>query len=98
MVTILMILATLATSCLLKAKVFWNKIYDVIVSVHDVINKNLSRDSNYIVDVAMWPKFGNSSISMRKVIVTSLLKGFDHKNCFVLRGDLSSSSIISEWH
>ena len=53
MVTILMILATLATPCLLKTKV----IYDVIVSVHDVINKNLSRDSNYIVDVIIIPTF-----------------------------------------
>ena len=32
-------------------------IYDVIVSVHDVINKNLSRDSNYIVDVIIIPTF-----------------------------------------
>ena len=34
--------------------------------------KNLSRDSNYIVDVLMWPKFGNCSISMRQVITTSI--------------------------
>ena len=26
------------------------------------------RDTNYIVDVVMWPKFGNSSISMEVVI------------------------------
>ena len=26
-------------------------------SVHDVTNKILSPDSNYIVDVVMWPKF-----------------------------------------
>ena len=31
--------------------------YDVIVSVDDVTNKILSRDSNYIVDMFMWPKF-----------------------------------------
>ena len=51
----------------------WNKGYDVIISVHDVLNKILSRDLNYIVDAVMWPKFGNCSISMRKVIVTSIL-------------------------
>ena len=30
-------------------------------------------DSNYIVDVIMWPKFFNSRISMRKVIIFSIL-------------------------
>ena len=43
------------------------------MSVHDVTNKILSSDSNYIVDVAMWPKFGNPSISMREVIIASSL-------------------------
>ena len=52
---------------------FWNKGYDVITFVDDVTNKILSRDSNYIVDLFMWPKFGNSSISMREVITTSIL-------------------------
>ena len=47
--------------------------YDVIVSVDDVTNKILSRDSNYIIDVFMSPKFGNCSISMREVIKTSIL-------------------------
>ena len=51
----------------------WNKGYDVIIFVHDVLNKILSRDLNYIVDAVMWPKFGNCSISMRKVIITSIL-------------------------
>ena len=32
-----------------------------------------SGDSNYIVDVVMQPKFGNSRISMREVIKTSIL-------------------------
>ena len=83
MVTILMMSAKMATPGLLKIKVFWNKGYDVIISVHDVTNKILSRDSNYIVDVVMWPKFGNTSISMREVIITSILSGFDQKNCFI---------------
>ena len=65
--------AKLATPGLLKITVFWNKVYDVIISVNDVTNKILSRDSNYIVDVFMWPKFGNCSISMREVITTSIL-------------------------
>ena len=65
--------AKIATSGLRKIKVFWKKGYDVIISVNDVTNKILSRDSNYIVDVVMWPKFGNSSISMREVIITSSL-------------------------
>ena len=73
MVTILMMSAKMATPGLLKIKVFWNKGYDVIISVHDVTNKILSRDSNYIIDVVMWPKFGNCSISMRKVIITLIL-------------------------
>ena len=68
-----MMSAKMATPGLLKIKVFWNKGYDVIISVHDVTNKILSRDSNYIIDVVMWPKFGNCSISMRKVIITSIL-------------------------
>ena len=73
MVAILMMSAKMATSGLLKIKVFWNKDYDVITSVNDVINKFLSHDSKYIVDVVMWPKFGNSSIYIREVIITSIL-------------------------
>ena len=68
-----MISAKIATPALLKATVFWNKGYDVIVPVHDMTNTILSRDSNYIVDVVMWPKFGNSGISMREVIIISIL-------------------------
>ena len=56
----------------LKIKVFLNIIYDVIIYVHYVTSKTLSRDSNYIVDMVMWPKFGNSSISMREVTITSI--------------------------
>ena len=56
-----------------KIKVFWKKGYNVIIVVNDVTNKILSRDSSYIVDVVTWPKFGNSNISMREVIITSSL-------------------------
>ena len=66
MVTILMMSAKMSAVGLLKIKIFWNKGYDVIVSAHDVMEKNLSRDSNYVADVVMWPKFGNSSTFMRE--------------------------------
>ena len=48
MVTILMMSAKMAVPGLLEIKVFSNKGNDVMISVHDVINKILSRDSNYI--------------------------------------------------
>ena len=62
----------MATAGLLKVTVFWNKGYDVIITVNDVTNKILSLDSNYIIDLFMWPKFGNSSISMRELITASV--------------------------
>ena len=65
-VTILMISAKMACLGLLKIKIFWNKGYEVSIKI-------FSRDSNYTVDVGMWPKFGNSSISMREDIITSIL-------------------------
>ena len=62
-----MLLAKMATSGLLKITVYWIKGYDVIITVDDVTNKILSRDSNYIVDLFMRPKFGKSRTSMREV-------------------------------
>ena len=53
MITILIMLAKMATPGLLKIKVLLNKDDNVIISVHDVTNKILSCDSNYIVDMAM---------------------------------------------
>ena len=73
MVIILMMSAKMATLGLLKIEVFRNKGCDVIISVYDIINKNLSRDSNFIVDLVMLPKFGNFRTTMREVIITSLL-------------------------
>ena len=75
-----MMSAKMASPGLLKITVFWSKGYDVIIPVSDVTSKIVSRDSNYIVDVFMWPKFGNSSISMKQVITDSILWGFDQKN------------------
>ena len=69
----LMMSPKLATLGLLEIKAIWNKGYGVIISLYDVTNKILSRDSSYIVEVVMWPKFGNSSISMREVIITLIL-------------------------
>ena len=68
-----MMSAKMAAPSLLKITVFLNKGYDIIIRVDDVIDKILSRNLNYIVDVFMWPKFGNSSISMREVTTTSIL-------------------------
>ena len=65
--------AKLATLGLLKIKVFFNKGYNVITSVHDVINKILPSESKYIVDVVVSPKFGTNSISMGEVIIISIL-------------------------
>ena len=53
MVEFMVMSAKLATLGFLKIKVFWNKDYDVTNFLYDVINKNLSRASNYIVDVVM---------------------------------------------
>ena len=47
MVRISMTSTKMATPGLLKIRVFWKKGYDVIISVHDVIKKFLSRDPNY---------------------------------------------------
>ena len=49
------------------------KDYGAIILEHDFTNKILSRDLNYIVDAVMWLKFSNSSISIREVIITSIL-------------------------
>ena len=68
-----MMSAKIATPGLLKIMLFWNKGYDIIILAHDVTSKILSGYLSYIVDMAMWPKFGNSSISMREVIIISIL-------------------------
>ena len=73
MIAILMMSAKLVTLYLLQINIFWNKDYDDIISVHDVTKKFLSHDSNYIVDVVMWAKFGNSRISVREVFIILIL-------------------------
>ena len=53
MVTILMMLAKLATPDFPKKKTFRNKNYSVIILDYDVSNKILSQESSYIVDVVI---------------------------------------------
>ena len=75
-------------SCLCKIKLFRNKSYDVKTSDHDATNKILSRGSNYIIDVAIWPKIGKYNILMRKVIIirnTLLRKIQFFDECFWFR-------------
>ena len=82
MVTILTISAILATLGLLKIEVSWNNGYDVIISGNDITNKVLSRDSNYFVNVVIWPKFDKPNISIREVIIKLILQDFEQKNQF----------------
>ena len=53
MVTVLRMSTKVATLGLPKIKIFRNKGYDIIICVYDVINKKLSCDSNFIVDLIM---------------------------------------------
>ena len=72
-VVLINMVATLMMSAkgLFKREVFWNKVHVAIIFVHNVTNKILPGDSNYNLEVVMRPKFGNSNISMRKVIITT---------------------------
>ena len=69
-VAIFRISAKSTTVGLPRIKSFWNKGHDNIISVYGVTNKILSSETNYIVDVVMWPNFGNSNISIIEVIIT----------------------------
>ena len=53
MVTILMVSTKMATLGLVTIKIFSKKRYDVIISVHDIIKKTLSDDSNHVIDMVM---------------------------------------------
>ena len=68
MVKILMMSAKMAAPAFLKIKVITSYILSMTSP-----KKILSDDSNYIMDVVMWPKFGNSSICIKEVIITSIL-------------------------
>ena len=73
MVITFMISAERTTPGLLKLNVFWNKGYDFIISVNDIRNKILWLNSNYIAEGVTWPKFDNSTVAMREVIIVSIL-------------------------
>ena len=75
LIAILLMSTKLTTSGLLKIKVFWNKGYHVIISANGISSEIWSRDSNYILDVVIWPKFGNFGISMREAIELLKIKG-----------------------
>ena len=45
----------------------------------------------------MWSKFGNSSISLREVIITLILEEFNQKTS-ILRDALGLSSVIWDRH
>ena len=82
-----MMSVTLATPDVLKIKILWNKGYDITISVHDIISKSLSCDSNYNVNMVLWPESGNSNISQRELLwIWQKKKGF--------RGVPGSTSII----
>ena len=79
MVRFFMTSAKMATPGHFKIKIFWNNCYDFIIFVHDVTKKILSCESNYVVYEVIWPKFGNSSVSMTEVITTSIFKDLTRK-------------------
>ena len=95
MVTILMMSAKLGTPGLLKIKIFQNKGYDVIVLAYGITNQILPCDSNYFLDVVMWSKFANSSISMRKVIITWNLEEWSSIICIIFWDFLMFYQIFS---
>ena len=86
-------LAKIAHPGLLKITVFWNKGYEVIISVNDVTNKILWHGSNYIVDALMWLKFVTVAFLWEKLSQPQFYKDLTRKTAF-LRGGLGSSSII----
>ena len=87
MVAVSTMTAKLAT---LGLKVFWNKCFDAINFANNITSKLFSNDSSYTVDVTMSAKFGNSSISMREVVITSMCKNLTRKINY-LRGAFTSS-------
>ena len=67
-----MMSAKVATTGLRKITVFWRKGHDIIIHVDDVTNRVLSHDSNWFVDLFMWPKVDKSSITMVEVMISFL--------------------------
>lgn len=82
-----MISAKLACLGRVKTKVFWNKGYEIIISVQTSSVK-IYHETQIILQTL--PKFCNSSTSI-SFFITSILSGFDQT---FLRNTLGSSSII----
>ena len=82
MVAILMVSAKLATLGLFKIKLCWSKGHDIIITFHDITKKVLSRNSNYIIAVFMWPKFVNSNISMKSYYNLNFIRIWPEKPFF----------------
>ena len=78
-----MMSAKMATPGFLKIIVFWNKGYDVLISVDDVTNKILSHDLNCIVDGFMWSKFGIWVFLWEKLSQPKFYKDLTRKNAFL---------------
>ena len=97
LVIISMMSAKMATPGLLKIMVFWNKGYDVIISVNDATNKILSRDLNCIADGLMWSKFGIWVFYERSYHNLNFIRIWSEKPLF-WRAGLSSSSITWDWY
>ena len=71
------ILINMVTPEFRKIKVFWKISYDVMISTNDVTNKTFSRNSNYILDVVMWPKYGKRIKTKSQKVLGA--------NCYVCR-------------
>ena len=52
----------------------------MVICVHNVTNKILSQDSNYIVDMVMLQKIGNSSSSNLNEVIKAVLNFFFYNN------------------
>ena len=78
--------AKLTAPGLLKIKVFWNKGYDVIISVYDISKEILLRESNYVVDVVMLLKFGNYNFYERSYHNLNFMRIWPEKS--ILQGVL----------
>ena len=67
MVAILMTSAKFATLELLKIIFFWNSGYGAIISFHEVTNKLLSHESNYVVDMVSDQSFVTLAFPLEKL-------------------------------
>ena len=83
-----MISPKMSTSDLLKINVFWNKSYEAIIYVNDATSKDLSRDSNYVVDMIC-------SCDQSFVNVAFLWEKLSQPPFF--ETGIGSSSIVLDW-